>query len=125
MSLKILVIEDNPIIRQGTVDWLTSQGHEVMGVPCKLEMDKVCGQNDFHPDLYIVDLMLPGCSGEKIAQTLRRREPHAKVLITTGVPDRELNGLSYHVLRKPYDYTDESLGRAMREAMETTDMVRT
>lgn len=113
--LNIMFVEDNPTTRFATTMWLKSHCHDVRAVPCKMEAIHAM-EAGFIPDLWIIDLMLPGCSGENIVKWIQRTYPRAKILITTAAADRDCpRGLT--VLHKPYDQSEESLGAAMRTAM--------
>ncbi len=68
--LKILIVDDDPIVARVTGRQLEMAGMRVMAVedPAKaLE-----GIADFQPDLAVLDLYMPQCSGTELAQVIRQ-----------------------------------------------------
>ena len=84
---RILVIEDDPAIRQGIVDALQFEGYET------LEADN--GDEGFRMavrvacDLLLLDLILPGRDGFEILREVRRTRPTLPVVILTARGDEE------------------------------------
>ena len=80
--LHILLIEDNDSLREAIVDFLRANGHCVTGVVSAEEVDDtpMCGQ----PDLYLIDVNLPGENGFALAQRIRRSQPLAGILLLTA-----------------------------------------
>jgi CheY-like chemotaxis protein len=80
----ILVIEDEPLVRQFSVSALEGAGYSVLEAadgPTGLAL------LDLHPEvaLLFTDVVLPGpLNGRKIAEEACRRRPELKVLFTTG-----------------------------------------
>lgn len=80
--LHILVIEDNDGLREATVDFLRDQGHQVKGVVCAEEVDDTPMRDV--PDLYLIDLNLPGEDGFSLAERLRNSQPLAGIVLMTA-----------------------------------------
>lgn len=79
----VLVVEDEPAVRQFSTDALTELGYRV------LEADGAAAalrQLDAHPNvsLLFTDIVMPEVNGAKLAEEARRRRPDLKVLFTTG-----------------------------------------
>lgn len=66
---KILVVDDDPSLRELLERYLSEQGFEVEGVEDGTAMDSFLVSTS--PDLIILDLMLPGEDGLSIAKRLR------------------------------------------------------
>ena len=66
---RILVVDDDPELRELLVQYLSEQDYQVNGVENVTEMDWFLAENT--PDLIILDLMLPGEDGLSIAKRLR------------------------------------------------------
>ncbi len=114
--LRVLLVEDDALIRLSTVDMLESLGHSVEeagDAPSALErLDK----GDF--DVLVTDVKLPGISGEDLAARAAQRRPSLGVVFATGYQmapgaGRRLQGAV--VLQKPYD--ERSIGAALKKAM--------
>jgi DNA-binding response OmpR family regulator len=80
--LLVMVIEDHDALREATVDFLIQQGFEVVDVPCAEDVDDTPVPRT--PDLYVVDLNLPGEDGLSLAKRLRAAQPLAGIVITTA-----------------------------------------
>jgi len=65
----LLVVDDDPELRDLLARYLGEQGFRVSAVADGASMDALLGQE--HPDLVILDLMLPGEDGLSIARRLR------------------------------------------------------
>lgn len=81
-SLHILVVEDNDSLRDATVDFLTSQGHQVAGVVCAEDVDDTPTRD--LPDLYLIDVNLPGEDGFSLAERIRESQPLAGIVLMTA-----------------------------------------
>ena len=66
----LLVVDDDPELRELTQAYLQQQGFTVECVASGEEMDAFLGENSV--DLLILDLMLPGEHGLSIAQRLKK-----------------------------------------------------
>jgi two-component system OmpR family response regulator/two-component system copper resistance phosphate regulon response regulator CusR len=92
--MKLLVIEDDPIIRQSLVQGLAEAGHD-----CASARDGdhgLAAAREQSPDLVILDLMLPGRSGFEVLQTLREEGLRMPVIILTarGAVEDRVSGLT-------------------------------
>ena len=67
--ISILVVDDDPELRELLGQYLSEQGYAVNGVESATGMDQFLAGNT--PDLIILDLMLPGEDGLSIAKRLR------------------------------------------------------
>lgn len=65
----MLVVDDDPELRELTQAYLAQQGYQVATAADGQEMDRVLAQRDI--DLVILDLMLPGEDGLSIAKRLK------------------------------------------------------
>jgi CheY-like chemotaxis protein len=105
---RILVVEDNAMVRDSFVELLTKRGYPVI--------DAEDGEHGIHLArrsgcvLAIVDVMMPTMGGLEFRQELLQIQPRAKVLFVTGQPDKfeqlveddsEYLGGKFTVLFKP------------------------
>lgn len=81
-SLSILVVEDHDDLREGVVELLEQQGHQVTGLDCAEALDDERAGRPL--DLAIVDLNLPGEGGLSLVRRLRGAQPRACIIITTA-----------------------------------------
>lgn len=127
-SLHILVVEDNDGLREATVDFLSAQGHHVTGVVCAEEVDDTPTRDV--PDLYLIDVNLPGEDGFSLATRIRQSHPAAGIVLMTArgqVSDR-LEGYSSgadNYLIKPVEQMEllaciQNLARRLKPQLPAT-----
>jgi DNA-binding response OmpR family regulator len=80
--VKILVVEDEPLLREGLVDLLRGAGHNVEAVADGVAAER--RGRDPALDLVVLDLMLPGKDGIDVCRELRRQRPELLILILTA-----------------------------------------
>ncbi len=125
--IKVLIIDDEPLQRQGLVrltPW-ADFGAEVVG-DTGSGMEGILLSRALHPDVLIVDVKLPGLSGLNVIAQLRE-EIDAEYIILSGYSEFALAqraialGVCAYLL-KPLD--DEELAAAMKTAAERIDRRR-
>jgi CheY-like chemotaxis protein len=104
---KVLVIDDDPFVRQVVVDILEQQGHEVVACPDG-PSGVACTRTEAF-DLVLSDLGLPGLSGWDVARAIKAAGGPPVVLMTgwSGQVDEERARASgvERVLSKPLSTT--------------------
>ncbi len=80
-SLNIVVVEDHASLRRVMVQVLSDHGHRVVGLSCAEEVED--GIGDWVPDIYILDLNLPGEDGLSLSRRLRQSHPRAGIIMAT------------------------------------------
>lgn len=81
--LKILVVEDDVLIRMSIVDMLDEIGHSSIEAGSAEEALQTLERE--RVDIVITDLGLPGMSGEVFAQQVRQRWPELPIVFATGM----------------------------------------
>ncbi|MFA6119724.1 MAG: response regulator transcription factor [Sideroxydans sp.] len=122
-KLSVMLIEDNDKLRETTAMFLEQSGFHVFGVPCAEDVDDTV--LPIPPDLYIVDLNLPGEDGISLAHRIRKAHPSAGIVITSARTrlDERVEGYESGAdiyLPKPVDPLElvaalNSLGRRVRD----------
>lgn len=80
----ILLVEDEPFVREATRGILVSAGFEVLSAEDATVALKVYEASTRPIDLVMTDMILPGRTGRQLAEDLRQRSPSLKVLVTSG-----------------------------------------
>ncbi len=90
--MKILVVEDEPLLREGLVDLLEGAGHSVVAV-ADGEAALARGADPTF-ELLLLDLMLPKLDGIEVCRRLRELRPHLPILMLTarGSEDEKVAG---------------------------------
>ena len=116
----VLVVEDEPAVRQLSIDALTELGYRVLhadGAAAALR------QLESHPEIALLftDVVMPEVNGAKLAEEVRRRWPSVKILFTSGYSRNAVgrNGMlegGVEMIGKPY--TLEALAKKVREILK-------
>ena len=82
VSPKILVVDDDPRLRDLLVRYLTEQGFQVNAIPDGREIDKRLQRDP--PHLLVLDLMLPGEDGLALCRRLRGSGETVPIIMLTA-----------------------------------------
>lgn len=138
-SWRILVAEDESIIRMGLCRILEEAGHQVVAAPDGATAVKLANQTA--PDLVVLDIKMPGLDGLVAAQTIYDRQAVPIVLLTAygdqGLVERAAHLPIMAYLIKPVDEREllatlevaaarfEDQQRALRQAAEAEGRLAT
>ena len=81
-SAVVLVVEDDPAIREGLVDALGFHGHRVLQAATAPAAAEAALRS--HCDLVLLDLMLPEGDGLDVLKQVRRLKPRLPVIVITA-----------------------------------------
>ena len=98
MATRVVIAEDEAIIRLDLKETLEEEGYEVVGVTGRGD-EAVTLVRDLRPDLAILDIKMPGMDGIAAAREIARERASA-VLILTAFSQRDL------VEQAPFQKTD-------------------
>jgi len=110
MSLKrILVVDDEPEIRQLFTDILAPRGYEVVAASSGCEAVACAKQQRF--DVIFLDIKMPGMNGVETFEALKRITPQAQYVMITGyagsqLVDQSLASGALLCLSKPFGVAD-------------------
>jgi PAS domain S-box-containing protein len=103
---KILIVDDDPLVANSTVDMLVDLGHSVTEANSG-ERAVTLLESDQPLDLLLTDQAMPGMTGIELAEIARSKRPGLPILLVTGyadLPACELAKLPR--LAKPYNLAD-------------------
>jgi len=86
----VLVVEDEPIVRQMATEILKDHGYQVVPAVSGDEAVEMFGPLKGRIDLVLLDLIMPGMDGEQTFQALRKMEPGLRILLTSGYAREDL-----------------------------------
>ena len=117
----VLLVEDEPSVRDLIRDQLTKAGYQVIDATNGVEACLVATQQSGHLDLLLTDVVMPGMNGHELAQHLSVIKPNLRVLFMSGyLDDISLSaGLDAHrtaFLQKPF--TPDVLTQTVRELLD-------
>src|SRR5688572_6707495 len=119
----VLVVEDSPAAREVVMRILRREGYDVIGASNGLEaLDSI---HDRHPDLVLLDVMMPEMDGMSVLARLRQDAETADlpVILITALSDekrmnraRELGARDY-LVKSQFSY-DDLLDRVGRHVIK-------
>jgi len=106
--LKILVVDDESLIRWSLVETLSDSGNEVVAVPDAQNAVQVVRDAVVPFDVVLLDFRLPDSHDLTLLSRLRRLSPGTRIILMTayGTPEMSQEALdlgAYCVLDKPFE----------------------
>ncbi len=102
---RILLVEDEVLLRMSTTDMLERLGCSVAGVGSgEAALELLAREGGY--DLLVTDVGLPGMSGEELAVKVRAQYPSLPVVIASGYGRPGLQGEDIQFISKPYSSVD-------------------
>ncbi|MCZ7648557.1 MAG: response regulator transcription factor [Planctomycetota bacterium] len=91
--MRVLIVEDEPVLRDGLVDLLRGAGHEVEAVGDGASAAKLGVEKPF--DMVLLDLMLPKLDGLEVCRRLKTARPALPIIMLTarGAEEDKVRGL--------------------------------
>jgi two-component system response regulator DevR len=87
--LRLLVVDDHEVVRQGLVSLLERREHFQVVAEAGTAAEAVEMARKFEPDLVVMDVRLPDGSGIEACREIRAEFPGTRVVILTSYPDEE------------------------------------
>jgi DNA-binding NtrC family response regulator len=120
---KILLVEDEAVLREALQDWLVADGYDVEVVESGEEaLDKI-KKEEF--GVIVLDLRLPGIDGLRVFEEAKDVKPEIKGVIITAYPSKETLTKAKEIglidyLPKPFNIEDleKIIGGALEEVDE-------
>jgi PAS domain S-box-containing protein len=110
-SLSILVVDDEPSVRETLAEMLEAMGHRVLLAESGQNALQTLAGNDC--DLVFTDLAMPEMDGWETTREIRKRWPEINVVLVTGygtgtVPPAGEDSLVDGIIGKPFDFSQIS-----------------
>ena len=116
--LKILVVDDQPVLCEILSEYLKNDLHDVEVVFDGVEALEMFKSRRF--DLVITDLAMPKMNGEQLAAAIKQISPSTPIILLTGFGDtphgEQYGGVAEQILSKPVSTID--LRHAILRAMQ-------
>ena len=87
--LRILVVDDHEVVRQGLVALLGRRDEFQVVAEAGTLSEALAATRRFVPDLVVMDVRLPDGSGIEACREIRSEYPEIKVVMLTSYPDEE------------------------------------
>ena len=120
--MRILVVDDEPVVREITIEILRRSGYSPQGVPSARRALALLDEEQF--DLVVSDVVMPEMTGVELLYELRRRRPDLPVILMTGgsqEPERTTKAVALGaavLLYKPFSHAElrEAVASALGES---------
>jgi CheY-like chemotaxis protein len=118
----VLVVEDEAMLRTLIVDILRAKGYHVLEAGNTVEALERCQEHGQPIQLLLTDVVMPGRSGQFLAEEALRRYPSLKVIYMSGHTDDAVirHGVSTsetHFVQKPF--VPSALAQKVREVLDS------
>ncbi len=118
---KILVVEDEEVVRKLTCEILESYGYKIIAAENGREALQICGEKNYKFDLLLTDVVMPKMGGHELAEQLSKKYPQLRILFTSGYTEDakiqyEMNESPAEFIHKPF--TPNALASKVREILD-------
>jgi DNA-binding response OmpR family regulator len=85
---RLLVVEDDPVINQAVADRLEAEGYDV--VRAWDGPGAVAAFGEHHPELVVLDVMLPGYDGHEVCRRIQAERPVPVIMLTARTEESDI-----------------------------------
>ena len=107
--MRILLADDERELAACLAKYLGKAGHEVCAVTTG-GLDVLPAYDQFHPDVVLMDVMMPRFNGFTISHALLSRNPALKLVLCSGVLSADhpfvIASGACRFLAKPFDFSE-------------------
>lgn len=82
----IMVVDDSPFASKQIKDIVEENGYEVIGY-AKDGEEGIRMYEELHPDMVILDIIMPGIDGLETAQILQEKDPDVTIMMLSSLCD--------------------------------------
>jgi len=124
--MRILIADDEKELAAGLAQFLHNAGHEVCTVTTG-GLDVLPAYDRFHPDVVLMDVMMPRFNGITISHALVSRNPGVKLVLCSGAlssdhPFVAGSGAS-RFLQKPFTFSEARL--VLESLVQSSELAET
>jgi DNA-binding NarL/FixJ family response regulator len=118
-QIRVLIVDDHAMVRQGIATFIELQEDIELAGEAANGNEAIAGVEQLHPDVVLMDLVMPEMDGVTATREIKARHPEVKVLaLTSFVSDSQITpalqaGASGYLLK---DLSADELMKAIRAA---------
>lgn len=106
-KVRIMVVDDSPFASKQIQDVVEENGYEVVAY-AKNGEEGIKLYEEIHPDIVILDIIMPGIDGLETAQIILKKDPEARIMMLSSLCDagtlEEVRGIGLkYLIPKPWE----------------------
>jgi CheY-like chemotaxis protein len=114
-NISVMVVDDEPAIREVFKHFLAGRGHQV--VTCGTGKEALQNAQRSHFDVIVLDALLPDMSGVDLVDELKSISANARIIFLTGTQSDEIENSARQ--REIFDYLSKPIrASALMEVVE-------
>lgn len=90
LTLRVLVVEDDPAIRLMAVDILSDAGFETLEAGDAAQALEALENSEHKIHVLFTDVRMPGMNGLELVLVAKRKHPQLRVIVTSGDHEKDL-----------------------------------
>jgi NarL family two-component system response regulator LiaR len=120
-NIRIMIVDEHPMVRRGLASFLSTTPDLELVAEARDGEEAVMYCDKEHPDVVLMDLMMPRMNGIEATKAIKARSPEVQVIALTSFAEKELiqdalqAGAVSYLLK---DVSSEELARAIRAAYD-------
>jgi NarL family two-component system response regulator LiaR len=120
-QIRIMIVDEHPMVRRGLASFLATTPDLELVAEARDGEEAILKCDREHPDVVLMDLMMPRMNGIEATEVIRERFPEVQVIALTSFAEKELiqdalqAGAVSYLLK---DVSSEELARAIRAAYQ-------
>jgi len=115
--LKILLVDDDPLVSMNTSNMLVDLGHSVSEAPSGAQALQLL-ETDLQFDVVVTDYAMPGMNGLDLATKIKQIKPKLPIVLTSGYAELPPE-ITFEFLRLGKPYSQDDLAEALKAALNT------
>lgn len=89
MAIKILIVDDHPMVREGLSNMLENCDEISIAGSCGNSEEAIAKAHEFAPDVILMDIKMEGLNGIETAKQILAQKPEIKIIFLTIFEDTE------------------------------------
>jgi two-component system, NtrC family, response regulator HydG len=123
-NLRILIVDDEPIVRKSLASWFEEEGYTVSVAASGRETLEKLTQEEW--DIYLLDIKMPGMDGLELQRRIKEINAQATIIIMTAYASVEtaveaMKHGAYDYIVKPFE--PDALEHLIRNAVERKELL--
>jgi DNA-binding NarL/FixJ family response regulator len=83
-SIRVILVDDHPLVLNGLYHLLQEYPEFEVLDRCLSGGEALAATRQHHPDILVLDLLMPGMDGLEVVRSLQNEEPHPNVVLLTA-----------------------------------------